>query len=173
MKRLVAAVLVVVAVGCERPESDRVAFTVGERPAESHGWLVEAVEVAQVRKGVIAQHTLYPYQFVADGAALNELGQRDLAILAEHYSVFPGPLNVRRGGASEDLYTQRIDTVVRAMGRAGVDTNRIQITSGMAGGDGSPSDRIVLVMQQSQKQAGGENSASGISLIGVATEPQQ
>lgn len=177
MKRLAAVMLVVAVAGCERSESDRVALTVQERPAESHGWLVEAVEMAQVRKGVIAQHTLYPYQFVADGAALNELGQRDVAILAEHYSVFPGPLNVRRGEAPEELYAQRIDTVVRAMARAGVDTDRIRIADAMAGGDGSPSDRVVLVMLRSQKPAGGDSSggdsAKGIGLMGLTTEPQQ
>jgi hypothetical protein len=167
MKRLAAAVLAIVATGCERPESDRVALTVQDAPENSHGWLVQAVELAQVRKAVIAQHTLYPYQFVANSAELNELGQRDLGILAEHYSVYPGPLNVRRGNESDDLYDQRVNTVVQALHRAGVDTSRIRVENAMSGGEGSPADRVVLVMLRSQQDSARRNASNGVGMVGL------
>jgi outer membrane protein OmpA-like peptidoglycan-associated protein len=38
-----------------------------------------------IRNGIVAQHTIYPYHFVADTAQLNELGEHALEVLAAHY----------------------------------------------------------------------------------------
>ncbi len=59
--------------------------------------LVNTVNNIQVENAIVTQHTLYPYHFVTDGAGLNDLGQRDLMVLARHYKEQPGALNVRRG----------------------------------------------------------------------------
>ncbi len=51
--------------------------------------LVRTLNNIGVENAIIAQHTLYPYHFVADGETLNDLGQRDFAVLARHYAEHP------------------------------------------------------------------------------------
>ena len=70
--------------------------------------LVRTLNNIGVENAILAQHTLYPYHFVTDGTALNELGQRDFAVLARHFAEYPGLLNVRPGdGVSAELYQAR------------------------------------------------------------------
>ena len=59
-----------------------------------HEWMVRYYSDAAIENAIIAQQAMFPYHFVEGGAQLNELGQRDLAILAEHYSKQPGTLHI-------------------------------------------------------------------------------
>lgn len=154
MKRLLAATLILAAAGCARTRHDP-ALAHADPPPQTNIQLVDAVADAQVRAGIIVQHTLYAHEFIPNGTILNDLGQRDLAILAEHYRRFPGPLNIQRGDASPDLYEQRVRHVVQALQQADIDTGWIKVTDGLPGGDGSPADRVLLVLRRSQQPPGG------------------
>ena len=67
-------------------------------------WVADAVRSASLNRAIIVQRTLYPYHFEVDSAALNNLGIRDLLVLAEYFEEHPGDLNVHRGDASFALY---------------------------------------------------------------------
>jgi hypothetical protein len=109
--------------------------------------LVKEIESPEMAGAVITEHTLYPYHFIADSSALNELGERDMQVLAAHFRGKSGDLNVRRGAASKELYNARIAGVLEQLRRNGVAINRIKIADGLPGGDGMTSERVVKILQ--------------------------
>lgn len=143
----------------------------GAKPVELDQGLINAGLVNSynnlaMQEAILAQHTLYPYHFVKNGAQLNELGRRDLAVLAGHFKENPGRLNVRRDNVSPDLYNARVQFVVNELRKAGVDAGRIAVADGMPGGSGISSERIVTILSAG-KDASRETS-SGAPLTGVA-----
>jgi hypothetical protein len=116
--------------------------------------LVKTINNIGVENAIISQHTLYAYHFVADGAELNELGSRDLAVLARHFSKHPGALNIQRGQADEKLYQARISHVMSGLKKAGVDADNMRLTDGVPGGDGMSSERVVTILKKETKSAG-------------------
>ena len=50
-----------------------------------HRAMIEDYDAEQAANGVVRQKTVFPYHFLNDSPALNELGERDLALLANHY----------------------------------------------------------------------------------------
>jgi len=128
--------------------------------------LVDSYNNLAMQDAILAQHTLYPYHFVKNGAQLNELGRRDLAVLAGHFKQNPGRLNIRRDNVSPDLYNARVQFVLNELQKAGVVAGRIAVADGMPGGSGISSERIVTILS-SGKDAGRETS-SGAPSAGVA-----
>jgi len=114
--------------------------------------LVNSYNDMAMQNAIISQHTLYPYHFVTNGAELNELGQRDLAVLAGHYKEKPGGLNVRRDDIPAELYGARVDYVVASLKTAGVTTERISISDGMPGGSGMTSEKVLTILSRYEKQ---------------------
>lgn len=122
--------------------------------------LVNSLNRMGVDRAIIAQHTLYSYHFAANGAMLNELGARDLAILAGHFAEYEGTLNVRRGDTEPGLYEARVVHVMEELAKAGVDVHRMNIADGMPGGSGLPSERVVIIMEASRSRLGSAQSTS-------------
>jgi hypothetical protein len=113
--------------------------------------MVPALNNLGVENAIVTQHTLYPYHFVVAGEKLNDLGQRDFAVLARHFTEHPGLLNVRRGeGISPELYQARIAWVTSRLKEAGIDPARVTISDGMPGGPGLPSERVVTILQKTE-----------------------
>lgn len=112
--------------------------------------LVNSYNDLAMQNAIITQHTLYPYHFVKNGAELNELGRRDLAILAGHFKENPGQLNVRYDGLAMDIYTARVNLVLDGLKKAGVDAKRINISDGMPGGSGMTSERMLKILAASE-----------------------
>lgn len=123
--------------------------------------LVNSLNRIGVDRAIIAQHTLYPHHFVADSAVLNELGTRDLSVLAGHFAEHEGTLNVRRGETAPELYEARVTHVIEELGKAGVDTGRMNIADGMPGGSGMPSERVVTVLKSSSGLSSVQSSSYG------------
>lgn len=115
--------------------------------------LVNTLNNIGVENAIIAQHTLYPYHFVADGAGLNDLGQRDLMVLARHFKEHPGILNVRRGEEGSELYEARVASVLVRLKEAGVEAGRTRVADGMPGGPGMPSERVVTVFDKKSESS--------------------
>jgi hypothetical protein len=124
-------------------------------------WAVRSYYKDAIRNAVITQATVFPHHFVTGGATLNELGERDLDILGEHLSLHPAPLNVRRDDAPDALYDARVQAVVEALAARGVAPDRVAIADGLAGGPGSPSQRVVTILRYQNDQAGQSGSGSG------------
>ena len=110
--------------------------------------LVKTVNNIGVENAIITQHTLYPYHFTANAEELNELGQRDLGVLARHFVQHPGVLNIDRGDAAEELYQKRIAHVLSGLQAAGVEMSRMEISEGMPGGSGMSSEQVVTILQR-------------------------
>lgn len=121
-------------------------------------WTIQTVNDGAVRNAIIAQHTLYPYHFNEYGSDLNELGQRDVQVLAAHYKRYAGPVNVRRGPEADGVYQARVKTVVDALKAGGVSEGSIKVADGMAGGEGMGADRVIKILEADQKRT--ESGAS-------------
>jgi hypothetical protein len=109
-------------------------------------WTARATFEEAAQAAVIREHTLYAHHFEPDAAALNQLGQRDVRWLAQHYLAnpfgLPVSLNVRCAGVSEALYQERLESVRAAFEQQGLDASLLAIEDGLPGGDGLASARV-------------------------------
>ncbi len=117
-----------------------------------NSWSVNEYHRDSIEAAIVSQHTLYPYHFVRNSAELNELGERDLNVLARHYSDHPGRLNLRRADTVADLYDARLETVRARLADRGVDLDRVRIADHAPGGDGMSSDRVLLILDEKMDQ---------------------
>jgi len=109
--------------------------------------LINSYNNMAVENAIISQHTLFPYHFFQNSAELNELGNRDLEVLAEYFTEYPGRLNIRRDGLSKELYLARVDFVLERLQDMGIDVEQIPVSDDMPGGSGMPSERVILIME--------------------------
>ena len=129
-------------------------------------WAGDAIRNASLNNAIITQHTLYPYHFVGGSAQLNDLGERDLHVLADHFKKalagMPGELNVRRGNASEALYEARVKLVLESLTAYGCEGGTVSVKDGLPGGDGMASDRVIVILKEKmEKQTPDSSSNSG------------
>lgn len=122
--------------------------------------LVNTFNDIALQNAIISQHTLFPYHFIKNGVQLNELGQRDLRVLAKHFEKNPGRLNIRRDRIPSDLYEARVELVLKQLGEAGIDTERVHVTDDMPGGSGMPSERILIILAGEHKAASTQTTTS-------------
>ena len=127
-------------------------------------WLAVTVQDAAVRNGILTQQMLYPYHFVQDSAELNTLGDMDLAVLADHYRLYPGELGIRRGNTRADVYDARVKAVRDSLATAGVDTSRMRLLpDSLQGGEGMSSERVIKVLEDSYDKSKGGGGRGGES----------
>ncbi len=143
---VIAIAAALIAAGCDDPQ-----------PVDPYGQvnmaLTNSLGDEAITNAVIRQHTLYPYHFVPNGAVLNELGQRDLDVLIDHYRSYPGELNIRRGDESERLYAQRTEGVLAAMVKAEVNAAKVKISDGTPGGAGMTSEEVIEISKPKSSAA--------------------
>ena len=130
--------LLAAAAGCRSPQEDM------------HGigsmWAGESLRAASLQQAIVTQATLFPYHFATGTARLNELGRRDVALLAAHFREHAGTLNVRRAGTAQSLYDERLTAVRQALSAAGVAPAQIALADAAAGGDGMDSGRVLHIL---------------------------
>lgn len=150
--------------GCQTPAAEPNTGPTAAQDSAANGWMVNSIRDAAINNALLTQHTLFPYHFVTDQAGLNELGRRDLGALVIHFRAGGGELNVRRGGASEELYQARVATVAKLLGEAGIESGRVRIGEALAGGAGMASEEVVRILQADRqaKPFSGNESASDI-----------
>ncbi len=127
-------------VGCAQNPADVEPISTGE------SWT--AVYDSAVNNAIIAQQALFPYHFKVNSAELNELGDKDLAVLMAHYQNHPGELHIRRGDASVALYDQRVRAVAGRLEAVGLQIDRIPITDGVANGSGLGNEQILINIER-------------------------
>jgi hypothetical protein len=130
-------------------------FVTADQNREFDAAIVRANQNDIEASGIIRQHTIYPYHFVPDSATLNELGQRDVAVLAHHYASLPADpgvppptMSVRRGDASPGLYDARVRAVTAELARGGVANDHVRIADAAPGGDGMIPGKVKIVIQR-------------------------
>jgi hypothetical protein len=130
-----------------------------KREAATDMAMVDTISDSGVRSAILVQHSLFPYHFVLGGETLNELGERDLAVLISHYRYQGGgELNIRRGDAGEALYSARIRHVQQAMRYKGVEVANVRITDAPPGGEGIASTEVLRALSRSEKQQAYESA---------------
>ncbi|MHC4290185.1 MAG: OmpA family protein [Planctomycetota bacterium] len=129
--------------GCQEKQAGT--NTVDE--SEVNRKIVDTYSDLAIQNAIIAQHTLYPYHFVNNGAQLNGLGERDLSVLVQHFQDNPGQLILQQGGTESLLYQSRAQTVYEKLLQGGIPDGKIQITDGMPGGDGIASNSIIEILE--------------------------
>lgn len=122
--------------------------------------LVNTYNDIAIQNAVVSQHTLFPYHFVENGAELNELGQKDLAVLTSHFIKHPGHLNVRKHNTPGDLYKARVNLIRDRLQQAGIASKRISISDGMPGGSGMTSERVLVILEQESEGTSTTTSTS-------------
>ena len=127
----------------------------------SEAWVGDTLRAASMHRAIIVQSTLYPYHFVHGSAELNPLGERDLAVLADHISDHGGELNLHRGAASFELYAARSRSVLDALAEEGLDTAGLSIVDGTPGGDGMSGSRVITAIEY-QPESTGDSSSTGM-----------
>ncbi len=129
--------------------------------------LVNSYNDIALQNAIIAEHTLFPYHFVNNSAELNELGQRDLAVLTKHFMEHPGSLSIRRGDdIPADLYEARVKLVLDRWKAAGINMKRMDISDNMPGGPGMTSEKIIKILERESKSSGTKMTTTGISGAG-------
>jgi len=113
--------------------------------------LINSFNDTSMENAIISQHTLYPYHFINDSPNLNDLGMRDLSILAKHFKDNPGQLNVSHQNANEALYAQRTSFIAEQLNKSGVDMSKIIISDGMPGGSSMSAEDVLLIRAADQK----------------------
>jgi hypothetical protein len=145
----------VLTVGCQEENMEK---SPDERLMNSK--LINTYSDIAIQNAIISEHTMFPYHFVKNGAELNGLGQRDLAVLTGHFEKNGGHLNIRQLSVSAELYVARVSLVREKLQEAGIDMGRISTSDGMPGGSGMPSERVIIILQQESKSAGTETSTT-------------
>jgi len=130
--------------------------------------LINSYNDTAIENAIVSQHTLFPYHFIQNGAELNELGQRDIAVLAGHFMKHPGSLNIRRHDTAAELYEARVNTVRERLRQAGINVERMSISDGMPGGSGMASEKVLTILEDKAQGAKALGTSSGTS-SGTAT----
>ena len=140
---LIAVMCGAVLVGCQEQQLQPTVDT-----SQVDRKVVDTYSDLAIQNAIIAQHTVYPYHFVNNSPQLNDLGHRDLAVLIQHYTDNPGIINIQQGSADSALYQQRTQMVYESLLQGGVAEEKIQIASGMPGGEGMASTAVIEILEK-------------------------
>ena len=151
---IMMVLLCILIVGCEESmEKSQDRHTINSQ-------LVNSYNDIAMENAIISQHTLFPYHFVNNSAELNELGQRDLAVLTGHFIKHAGHLNIRQHNIPANLYEARVNLVLDRLREAGLDMDRMSISDSMPGGSNMASERVLIILEEVEKGAPAGTSAS-------------
>jgi hypothetical protein len=145
--------------GCNSPHSEE------NMPGRENMFASDSFRSAQVNKAIITQRTIWAYHFVTNTSELNPLGMRDLGVLAAYYADHnKGDIRIRRAGASQVLYDERVAAVVNHLIASGVPKGQLTVSDASPVGSGIPSERIVTVLSEGLALTGaGTGSTTGSS----------
>lgn len=138
---LVGAILII---GCQEQQ------IADPNPVDKNAFnraVVDTYSDLAIQNAIVAQHTIYPYHFVANSVELNDLGMRDLSVLIEHYKQNPGEITLQQGSVEGLLYQSRAQMIYEKLLEAGIPQDKINMTDGMPGGEGMPSTAVIEILE--------------------------
>jgi len=153
----ISLMCILVLAGCQEEQAGP---TVDE--SQVNRKIVDTYSDLMIQNAIISQHTLYPYHFVNNSAMLNGLGERDLAVLIQHFQENPGQISVQQGKTDALLYQSRAQTVYEKLLAGGVPDNKIKILSEMPGGDGIQSNAVIEILATEKTTDMGQGYDMGV-----------
>ena len=116
---------------------------------QGNEWLVRDYFNQQADNGLLADRTIRENHFLANSSEFSDLGVRDMAVFARHYRQDPGHLNIRRGGATDELYSARVTAVREYLEDRGVALDRVTVSDGPPTGDGMDMETALFFLYAS------------------------
>ncbi len=134
---------------------------------DTNAAMVQQIFDQAAENAVVSEYAVYPYHFLPNQAALNELGERHVAALAAAYRTAPGKLVMPAGDTPPDLQEARRKSVLQSLASAGVDTDRlVKSSSDLPGGPGMNSQQV----QKALENAGEAPSVRPSAQSGTSTK---
>jgi hypothetical protein len=97
-----------------------------------------------VYNGIATERAVYPKDFFAGTADLNELGRQRVNMLIDASRNASGRIAVLRGDVSDELFAARVSAVRERLADAGVNHEKLGVGEGQVGGETVSSDRAIL-----------------------------
>jgi hypothetical protein len=160
---LAAAVL---AAGCQQPQQTTQVDPI-QQEAEHDENATRSAFDQDVHNAIVLQRVVYEHHFNPSTASLNDLGMRQIKVLAEAYHADPVRISVLRGDASNELYEKRVQAVREQLVHNGVDVAKVALGDDMPGGPGIPSEYIWISYKQALE--GGRNTTTTTNNRGGTT----
>jgi len=135
-----AAALLAVA-GCQHKAAEA---TADRTPDEQtlNTLMVKTAYDQNERNAIIAERAIYGHHFRPASAELNNLGLRQVRILADAFHDQAVQVHVARADASDELYRRRLDAVRTAFADHGLDRSSLTLNDGQPDGSGIASDKV-------------------------------
>jgi hypothetical protein len=117
-----------------------------------HEAMVNNMWAEHADAAVSSATVLYPYHFENASNELNELGHAEVAVLTNSYDGRKLTVHLARGGASDELYQDRVNAVRQAFIDAGANGNMIAFDDKLSGGNGMSTDRVLFNASREAEQ---------------------
>ena len=130
----------------------------GSRRAEAIKSYIESHGVSTDRVRIVSRGEMDALASETDVSGMQQ--DRNAHFMVAELQEYPVNLNVKRGDASEELYSARKKAVRTYLSANGVNTDLITLTDGTPGGAGMPSGQAVVVLVSSYADTSVSTSSS-------------
>jgi hypothetical protein len=161
---ILAAAVVVVQAGCEQQQQSARDDAMHQETEYNEASVRDAWD-QNARNAIVLQRIIHDHHFEPATAVLNDLGKRQVQVLAEAYGNQAVRINVWRGEQPAELYDRRVDVVREALVTRGMDAAKLTFGDGMPDGSGISSELIWNAYKQaaeaSQRTTTSTNGSGG------------
>jgi hypothetical protein len=112
---------------------------------------------------MLADMSMSPVHFVPHQTELNSLGARRLKRYAEILKIYGGTLRYDGTEDAKKLSEGRLAQIKHFLLAEGLDADRVEVQTGLAGGDGMNASEAILVRQETNFKPGETSSGSSSS----------
>ncbi|MCE5228585.1 hypothetical protein LLG95_03185 [bacterium] len=106
----------------------------------------------QAAQAIQRQRAIYPFYFITGTAELNDLGRRDLIVLADIQRQSPGVVHVYRDREAPGLHAARLRAIREFFENEGVPVGRVRFDEGWPGGDGEGAEAVVHTLMKPEME---------------------
>ena len=125
--------------------------------------LVRVYDQEMARQAIIREMTVYGHHFDAGGSQLNELGRRDLLVIADHLKTNPGTVHLASAGVPEGLVEARRVAVREYLSGEGLPMDLIEVDAGLPGGEGGTARRVLRAVENEDRPLTSSSAGRGQS----------
>ena len=143
--------------------SDEYNLALGEKRSDAVSRFMKANGIDDSRIQIISRGRMNALAPETDEAGMQK--DRNAHFIVAEVHQYPVPLNVRRSGASDNLYQARKKSVLNYLADKGVNTELVQLADGFAGGPGMDSQQVFLIITESRASGSEASSSGGATVI--------